>query len=56
MSIPSVPSCQGNRYNRETLEVRFKGYNIADVLNLTVDEAAALFAHHPKLHAKLETL
>jgi excinuclease ABC subunit A len=50
------PSCQGNRYNRETLEVRFKGYNIADVLNLTVDEAATLFAHQPKLHAKLETL
>jgi excinuclease ABC subunit A len=50
------PSCQGNRYNRETLEVRFKGYNIADVLNLTVDEAAVLFAHQPKLHAKLETL
>ena len=50
------PSCHGNRYNRETLEVRFKGYSIADVLNLSVDEAAQLFAHQPRLHARLETL
>jgi excinuclease ABC subunit A len=50
------PSCHGRRYNRETLEVRFKGYNIADVLDLTVDEAATLFAHQPRLRAKLETL
>jgi excinuclease ABC subunit A len=50
------PSCQGRRYNRETLEVRFKGYNIADVLDMTVDEATALFAHQPKLHARLQTL
>ena len=50
------PSCGGNRYNRETLEVRFKGYSIAEVLNLTVDESATLFANQPKLRAKLETL
>ncbi|NDV62945.1 excinuclease ABC subunit UvrA [Puniceicoccales bacterium CK1056] len=50
------PSCHGHRYNRETLEVRFKGYNIADVLDLTVDSAVDLFAHQPKLRAKLETL
>ena len=50
------PSCHGKRYNRETLEVRFKGYNIADVLEMTVDEAIAVFAHQPKLLAKLETL
>ncbi|MEX0330514.1 MAG: excinuclease ABC subunit UvrA [Puniceicoccaceae bacterium] len=50
------PSCHGKRYNRETLEVRFKGYNIADVLEMTVDEAIKLFAHQPKVLAKLETL
>jgi excinuclease ABC subunit A len=50
------PSCHGHRYNRETLEVRFKGHNIADVLNMSVDEAVAVFAHQPKLVSKLETL
>jgi excinuclease ABC subunit A len=50
------PSCHGHRYNRETLEVRFKGYNIADVLDMTVEEAVRLFAHQPRLCAKLETL
>jgi len=50
------PSCQGQRYNRETLEVRFKGNHIADVLNLSVDEAIDLFAHQPRLVAKLATL
>jgi len=50
------PSCEGKRYNRETLEVRFKGFNIADVLEMTVDEAARLFAQQPALQAKLETL
>ncbi|MEX0323818.1 MAG: excinuclease ABC subunit UvrA [Puniceicoccaceae bacterium] len=50
------PSCHGHRYNRETLEVRFKGLNIADVLELTVDEAVKLFAAQPRLCRKLETL
>jgi len=50
------PSCQGRRYNRETLEVRFRGANIADVLDMTVDEAAALFARQPGMLTKLETL
>jgi excinuclease ABC subunit A len=44
------PSCGGARYNRETLEVRFKGLNIAEVLALSVDEAAKVFAKHPKIH------
>jgi excinuclease ABC subunit A len=52
----SCPSCEGRRYNRETLEVRFKGLNISDVLQLTVDEAVSLFAHQPKLLSRLETL
>ena len=50
------PACRGRRYNRETLEVRFKGYNIADVLDMTVDEATRLLAQQPRLLARLETL
>jgi len=50
------PSCRGQRYNRETLEVRFKGYNIAEVLDMTVEEAMRLFHHQPKIHEKLSTL
>jgi excinuclease ABC subunit A len=50
------PSCQGRRYNRETLEVRFKGYTIADILNMTVREALEVFRKFPKVHRKLETL
>ena len=50
------PSCQGKRYNRETLEVRFKGKNIAEVLEMTVSEALELFAQQPKIHQKLKTL
>ena len=50
------PSCRGKRYNRETLEVQFRGHNIAEVLELSVSEARELFAKHPRLHAKLTTL
>ncbi len=50
------PSCRGKRYNRETLEVRFKGYNIAEVLDMTVEEAMRLFRNQPKIHDKLATL
>jgi len=48
--------CKGKRYNRETLEVRYKGKNIADVLEMTVDEACEFFQALPKLHAKLTTM
>ena len=48
--------CKGKRYNRETLEVRFRGKNIADVLEMTVDEATEFFRHHPKIYRKLKTL
>ncbi|MDD4334238.1 MAG: excinuclease ABC subunit UvrA [Desulfotomaculaceae bacterium] len=48
--------CKGLRYNRETLEVRYKGKNIADVLGLTVDQAADFFRPIPKIYRKLKTL
>jgi excinuclease ABC subunit A len=48
--------CHGKRYNRETLEVRFKGKNIADVLNMPVEEALRFFEHIPKVRRRLETL
>ncbi len=48
--------CQGKRYNRETLEVRYKGKNIAEVLDMTVEEALAFFASLPKICDKLQTL
>lgn len=48
--------CKGKRYNKETLEVHYKGKNIADVLNMTVDEAADFFANQPKILRKLDTL
>jgi len=48
--------CKGRRYNRETLEVRYKGKNIADVLEMTVDEALDFFSALPKLRKKLQTL
>ena len=48
--------CRGKRYNRETLEVRYKGKNIADVLDMTVEEALEFFAPVPKIADKLRTL
>ena len=48
--------CHGKRYNRETLEVRFKGKNIADVLDMTIDEACTFFENQPKILHKIETL
>ena len=48
--------CNGKRYNRETLEIRYKGKSIADVLNMTVDEAVEFFINVPYLHRKIKTL
>ena len=48
--------CKGKRYNRETLEVRYKGKNISDVLDMTVEEAMGFFENIPKLRRKLKTL
>ncbi|WP_037300025.1 excinuclease ABC subunit UvrA [Rubritepida flocculans] len=49
-------ACKGKRYNRETLEVKFRGQSIADVLDMTVSEARAFFAAVPAIHEKLRTL
>ncbi|HPH29750.1 MAG TPA: excinuclease ABC subunit UvrA, partial [Pseudomonadota bacterium] len=48
--------CAGRRYNRETLEVKYKGASIADVLDMTVSQAAEFLGHIPKIRQKLETL
>ncbi|MBS4784541.1 MAG: excinuclease ABC subunit UvrA [Clostridiales bacterium] len=48
--------CGGKRYNRETLEVKYKGKNIYDVLEMTVEEALAFFENHQKIRRKLQTL
>ncbi|MEC0241476.1 excinuclease ABC subunit UvrA [Paenibacillus dokdonensis] len=48
--------CKGKRYNRETLEVKYKGMNISDVLEMTVEDATEFFKNIPKIHRKLQTL
>jgi excinuclease ABC subunit A len=48
--------CKGKRYNREALEIQFKGKNIADILDMSVDKALNFFEHFPKIRKKLETL
>lgn len=49
-------TCKGKRYNRETLEVRFKGKSISDVLDMTVEEAVAFFENQPRILRKIQTL
>lgn len=48
--------CKGARYNRETLEVRYKGKNISEVLDMTIEEATEFFAKIPKIKNKIKTL
>ncbi|MDP7321042.1 MAG: excinuclease ABC subunit UvrA [Bacteriovoracaceae bacterium] len=48
--------CQGKRYNQETLNITYRGKNIADVLNLSIEEAVEFFQHHKKIHRALATL
>jgi excinuclease ABC subunit A len=48
--------CNGNRYNRETLEIRFKGKSISEVLDMTVNEGCKFFTDHPRIYAKLVTM
>ena len=49
-------TCQGKRFNRETLEIRYKGKSISDVLNMTIEEAVSFFENIPKIHRKLKTI
>ena len=49
-------ACQGKRYNRETLEVRYKGKSIADVLDMTINQAVEFFENMPKILRKIKTL
>jgi excinuclease ABC subunit A len=48
--------CHGKRYNRETLDVHYKGKNISDILDMTVEDAVAFFENHPKIARKLQTI
>ena len=48
--------CKGQRYNRETLDIKYKGKSIYDVLEMTVEEGVEFFSNHPKIRRKLETL
>ncbi len=48
--------CHGTRYNNETLDIKFKGYNIADILDMTIEEGAELFKNHPLIYPKLSCL
>lgn len=48
--------CNGKRYNRETLEIRYKGKSISDVLDMTINEAVPFFENHPKIYRKLKTV
>ena len=49
-------TCQGKRFNRETLEIRYKGKSISDILNMTIDEAVPFFENIPKIYRKVKTL
>ncbi|MDI1255815.1 MAG: excinuclease ABC subunit UvrA [Flavobacterium sp.] len=49
-------TCQGKRFNRETLEIRYKGKSISDILNMTVDEAVPFFENIPKIYRKIKTI
>ncbi len=48
--------CNGNRYNRETLEVKYKGESISDILNMTIKQATDFFSNIPSIHRKIETM
>jgi excinuclease ABC subunit A len=49
-------TCQGKRFNRETLEIRYKGHSIYDVLEMTIEDACEFFEHIPKIYRKLKTI
>ena len=48
--------CKGKRYNRETLEIRYKGKSISDVLDMNIEQALTFFENHPKIKRKINSL
>ena len=52
----TCPECHGKRYNEETLSVLYRGKNISDILNMTIEEAATFFENHPRLKRILKTM
>ena len=48
--------CNGKRYNSETLQVKYKGKSISDILNMTIEQAFKFFEHYPKIRQKIGTL
>ncbi len=56
VSVPPCETCQGKRYNRETLEVRYRGKSINDILNMTIDQAVEFFENMPSIVHKIKTL
>ncbi|MFA7417369.1 MAG: excinuclease ABC subunit UvrA [Acholeplasma sp.] len=48
--------CEGKRYNHETLQIKYRGKSVADVLDMTIDDAVVFFENHPKIHSKLKTI
>ena len=54
--VVKCEECNGKRYNRESLEIRFKGRSISDVLNLTINEAVNFFKNFPLIYQKIKTL
>ncbi len=52
----TCPACQGKRYNRETLQIKYKGKNINDVLNMTIEEACVFFENHPNILKRLKVM
>ena len=54
--VPCEVCGGGTRYNHETLQIKYRGKSVADVLDMTIDESVMFFENHPKIHSKLKTI